>query len=90
MTRIRIIQPTPGVLEGPLAEITIGEVHLEIFVKQGFRNRFNHKKHPKLLREAAERRPRGAPNPCLVPLDEDEHGNAFVYGRVTVKGAANV
>ncbi len=77
---------SPGMLEGPLAEKTIGEIHLEIFVKVGMRNRFDPEKHPKLLREAADRRPRNAPNPCLVPLDEDEHGNAYVYGRVTVKG----
>ena len=80
---------SPGALEGPLVETTIGEVHLEIFVHVGMRNRFDHKKHPRLLRQAAERRPKNAPNPCLVPLDEDEHGNAHVYGRITVQGGAH-
>lgn len=78
-----------GILEGPLAEVTIGEVKLEIYARGGHRNRFDPKRHPKLLREAADRRPPDAPNPCLVPLDEEEEGGPFVYGRVTIKEKPN-
>lgn len=81
-----LLDQSPGILEGPLVETTIGEVHLEIFVRPGCRNRFDPKRHPKLLREAADRRPPNAPNPCLVPLDDGEEGGPYVYGRVNVKG----
>jgi len=75
----------PGVLEGPYAEITIGERHLELFTKPGCKDRLDGRVHGKLLRHAAEQWTPGNPNPCLVPLDAgDENGGPYGWGRITV------
>lgn len=76
---------SPGILEGPYAEITIGERHLEIYTRPGQSHRIDGKVHGKLLRQAAEQWTPDKPNPCLVPLDgPDEHGKSFVWGKITV------
>lgn len=80
-----IIKPHQGgILEGPFAEITIGECHLEIFTRPNRRAHIDTARHGKLLRQAAEAWTTDHPNPCLVALDEaDEHGGPYVYGRIT-------
>ena len=83
---MRVVYVAPGALEGPLAERSFGEVHIDLWAKVGHRNRFDPKVHPRRAREAAERRPENPPNPCLVPLDEETmvEGGPFIYARVTV------
>lgn len=79
----------PAVLEGPYAEITIGERHLEIYVRPGCANQID-KAHGRKLREAAERWMPGNPNPCLTPLDEaDEAGFNNVWGKITINGGSS-
>lgn len=75
----------PGVLEGPYASLQIGEVLIEIFTRAGQKARIS-REHGKRAREAAEQRPLHASNPCLIPLDtenEGEAGGPFVFARVT-------
>ena len=76
------------ILEGPYSELRIGEVLIEIFTRQGSRKRIDPKRHGKLAREAADRRPALAPNPCLVPLDPESaaEGGPFVFAKVTLLG----
>ena len=76
------------ILEGPYSEIKIGEVLIGIYTRRGKKNRIDPKRHGKLAREAAERRPAHAPNPCLVPLDPESaaEGGPFVFAKVTILG----
>ena len=84
--RINVVYVAPGALEGPLAERSFGEVKIEIWAKVGHRQRFDPRVHPRRAREAADKRPETAPNPCLVPLDEETQteGGPFIYARVFV------
>lgn len=78
-------QAGPGVLEGPYAELTLGEVKIEIFARRDSK-RYIARHHGIRAREAAEMRPAHAPNPALVALDwenEDLPGGPFVFARVT-------
>lgn len=71
-------------LEGPKAEIAIGEITISIWCKPGHANRIDPKRHGKMAREAADRRPAVCPNPCIIPLDPDTsaEGGPFVYAHV--------
>lgn len=75
----------PGVLEGPYAELRIGEVHIEIFTRRGHKDKIK-RHHGIRAREGAETRLPHHPNPCLIPLDwenEGMPGGPFVFARVT-------
>jgi hypothetical protein len=75
----------PGVLEGPYAELKLGEVTIQIWTRRGEKRRIDGKIHGKRAREAAEQKPAHAPNPCLVPLDVENEGmpgGPFVFALV--------
>ena len=71
------------ILEGPHAQITIGEITISVYTTPGHKGRIE-KRHGKLAREAADMRPPGSPNPCIIPLDPEtkDEGGPFVYAHV--------
>lgn len=82
-----VIAAAPGVLAGPYASFTQGEVTIEIWTRVGCKDRIDGKRHGKLARRAAEWRMPHHPNPCLVALDEpDENHRNHVFAKITVKG----
>lgn len=88
---MELILPQPGMmLEGPLVshEFFDGAKHskvlFEVWVKLGHRKHFDPRRHPKMVSSAYDLMQPETANPCLVPLDPDEEGGPFVYGKITI------
>jgi hypothetical protein len=79
----RIVKAYVPILEGPYQERTIGEIVIELYCKPGHRDKIDLKHWNRALR-AAGGIPKDAPNPCLVPLDNERspEGGPWVFARI--------
>jgi len=75
-------------LTGPVARKSFDGYAIEIWTVQGQEDRWNKGDKARFRRmalEAYEKRPASAPNPALVPLDEEEEGGPFVYALIKLE-----